>query len=960
MTASLTAPGKTPANDVEVIGQMLGRIRALETAPTTRVGSWVIADDGGVLKAFKPGTSMILGGDGAELPDLTEALAGYARLSDLEGLASQAELPDLITQLLGADGSPLTALLKALGLGLGGTGLSFTPEAIQALLGHIPMDNIEGLAEALAEAAINAGIDFANLGLKLFGLPGLDADQFAAVAHRFFSLFGNPDLSGPLNPLDLADIGKSFIQNAISPWIGSDPTSLLLGPRSPLDAAQLFNAINPALIPLVNVASVGDASPNYLENGGFDTRESVVDQGNQGWFWRGTSGHGNLGCAVIAPVAGRWETLESNIVPVAVNQVIPVGIWVHHIGTTSAAGTNGVMLNVRAYKRNAAGNPEIVSTTTVASIATPNGTSVNPGHAGYIELAGSFPVPAGVDYIALQLAIAPTVYGGEVEWDDGVISKTGLLPQNLVNGLPTDLANLANQAQAIIDNSVQALLGIAGTGFLPADLKTALTSFPKLNNLYDTLAGTPGGGLTQIAQRLLGLDTTGKLDASWLKNLGGIPTIPNLLTKAPDLAAHVDDVANALSGNTVTGTEVVGNLLPDAKTVMANLYEQVTGLTRRVQGLETEAQAAAIGGKRFNIDFSDYPNGPIPTSLFPLQNYSGPGGSTVAVKDGNAIWNLVNNGNRSWLGRYVDPTATDFQVVRGTMASAPEQGSNVRIWATARMNATGTDYVWARGYCTGWLSYKGDIGCTINGVETVWRSGVSLTWSLDMYLVAGVGNNARRYQVISGTTPVVDIINGQGGFVDNSLLDSNHRYWGSRADTNGQQTPGAIAGASVRDNAQPAVVGTTFRASRRVTSDVTIASGGAHVPNNFYETVDYISDDLSYNPADSCAVTVTDGGTYRCTHRAYHGLYGSGSGGMAMVTRNGVIQSRGPWADTQFSAGFAVIVSKQDATYGSFDVLCQAGDVLRPAFDFTSSMGDTGDAKLVDGSQSYWEVVKVG
>src|SRR4029077_10082296 len=102
---------------------------------------------------------------------------------------------------------------------------------------------------------------------------------------------------------------------------------------------------------------------------------------------------------------------------------------------------------------------------------------------------------------------------------------------------------------------------------------------------------------------------------------------------------------------------------------------------------------------------------------------------------------------------------TDFQIVRCTLAGAPpgdNGGSKPMIAAIGRVDnpANPRNYVWARGYNDGFLTYKGDVGCTVNGVDTTWFSGIPLTWSMDINVIFGVGGNPRRYQVFSGTTLV--------------------------------------------------------------------------------------------------------------------------------------------------------------------------------------------------------------
>ncbi|AEJ92025.1 minor tail protein [Mycobacterium phage HelDan] len=460
-----------------------------------------------------------------------------------------------------------------------------------------------------------------------------------------------------------------------------------------------------------------------------------------------------------------------------------------------------------------------------------------------------------------------------------------------------------------------------------------------------------------ITGRTQHLNSSGQLDASKLTNLVDMPEIPNGLDKMPDLQNLVDAATNALSGASQVGEEIIGAGLDIAKNTMENLFSMLSKVTRDVQALQSEQEASQVGGRRFNVDFSQYPNGPFPSGLFNI-TYSGPGTSTLAVSNGKAVWNTVNNGYRRATLIYPEPTLTPFQVVRGTLSSPPEQGTNVRIWSIARANETGTDFVFARGYCNGFLSYRGDIGCYKDGVEYVWASNVALTWSLDMKIVCGVGNDPRHHIVLSGDKIVIDLYEPAD---KQSRVDENHCYWGSIAETDGVRVPGNVAGASVVDNAPPAVVGTTLRVSKRSGGDVTIASGGSKVPNNFYETIDYQSPDLIYEPSKNCRVTATKAGTYLVEYRAYHGAFATNTGGHAQIYRNGNVYAKGSWGSCPFNVGFGVMSDPTDATHGSFLVPLNPGDYIEPGFWFSANMTNTGDAGLMaGGAQSYMSVARLG
>jgi hypothetical protein len=668
-------------------------------------------------------------------------------------------------------------------------------------------------------------------------------------------------------------------------------------------------------IDIIGIGQISDLVRNLLPNPSFLEANSI-SQGGGVWDWVNDIVHGTGGSATAGANGTLRELLSDPPTEVVPGEVLDVSQWLRWTGVTATAGQPAFGLGLTFY--DALNN--IVATPNLNTVVNPAAASANPTEDDFIKLLGTYTVPANAKWARQRLTIFPAALTGATWWGDGSLGKTQMLDADWLDDW---------------------------------------------QNLLDVLSGASAGlgSLVNMGLRMFALNPDGTVDASQLSNMTNLPVIPDLLGKAADFQVLNDNISNALSGMSIVGDELFGTELPTAKTVMEQLFNSLSANTRKIQQLETNQTAANVGGRQYNINFSDYPNGPFPSGLFNI-TMSGPGTSSLAIQDGKAVWNLVNNGDKTAFLLYPQTMATDFMIVRGTMASPPENndsGQKPRIWAIARSNAVGTDYVWARGYCTGFLSFKGDIGCTKAGVDHVWLSNVSLTWSLDMRLICGVGTNPRRHMVLSGDTIVVDLIEPAGA---QSIIDADHRWWGSRSDTNGVNTSGAIAGASVSDNAPPAVVGTTFRASKRTAQDVTINSGGQAVPNNFYETIDYITTDLIYRPGTNCEIEITKTGTYVVEWRAYHGLFFQGTGGHGLLYKKAaggayVPYARANWGDTQTS--FNAVASKVDATTGFAILALNPGDCIKPGFHFTSNMSNTGDnVILADGSQSWFAVTRVG
>ncbi|QGJ87760.1 minor tail protein [Mycobacterium phage Leogania] len=512
---------------------------------------------------------------------------------------------------------------------------------------------------------------------------------------------------------------------------------------------------------------------------------------------------------------------------------------------------------------------------------------------------------------------------------------------DVATSVSTIIGNLANLPKALLTGDFEA--------WVSTSFQSISTEVKQILEILGGLIVTPINSAVQAVKdwyaamnsRMSVIGTDGKINAS--------------ISQIPALQQVVDAATNAFSGASALGEEIANATVGHAKQTMENLYEMLTKTVRDVQSLQSEQEAAANGGRRFNIDFSDYPNGPFPASLFNL-TYTGPGTSTLAISNGNAKWSTVNNGYRRATLIYPTPTLTPQQIVRGTLATAPSQGTNVRIWAVARANAAGTDYVFARGYCTGFLSYKGDIGCVKNGVEYVWASNVPLTWNLDLRVVCGVGENPRRHQVYSGNSVVVDLIEPGD---KQSVLDQDHCYWGSITETDGSNTPGTVAGASVTDNAPPAVTGSTMRVYRSLSSGNAKSGGQAVLPANTLDAVDYRSEDISWNPATQTAV-VQKGGTYVMGMRVQvNEAQGFSEERFPLIYINGVPRIKMGSRRGISINGFGVPSVPQDIAYGGDGVqyYLAAGSTVQPGLKTDGNVNIVGDANA---SNTWFSMVRVG
>jgi hypothetical protein len=603
-----------------------------------------------------------------------------------------------------------------------------------------------------------------------------------------------------------------------------------------LDASQIVSGeLARWLMPLVPVSSIGNVSPELLANPNYATAASVSGAGT--WTWLATPDHtGDGSGCVSATCNGTLKQLMSDPdISVADGQVLNCSHWLQWSGVTGSGAC--FKLQVIAYQGTA-----LYNTTDLQTISNPAASS------GWQQLSGTYSVPAGAGVTSIRLAICITAAAtaGTTYWDDGSVKKSQLMLPDWVNGLVGFQNNTNTQVAArALQTDVMSLVNNLGLG-----------SFASVS-----------AGLTPITNRMQNLNASGQLPGSALigsvastlisgvLGIGNIPTSQLTKGNISDLQLITDQLTNGLIG---AGSQYNSTAIPVAGSASARgsidrIFQQVSDNVSMVQAMQVaNQQTQQTAGVSITVDFSTVPDGPAPSQW--TVTYSGSGTSVAGVKGGIAGWTTLNNdGNRTAIWRYnVQPTATDWQQISGSMQAPPAQASGSsaapRLYAMGRVNSTSTDYVWARGYCTGFLSYAADLGYTKAGVDTVWVSGINFGWNLSISMRCGANNNAREYQVFAGTTLVKDYVE----VGTNSMMDSSHRYWGCRSEmtsgSGGALDPGGIASGTCFDNMPPSSLGSTFRASRANTATVSVAGTGQQfLPGSFFDTVERITGDYSWD-----------------------------------------------------------------------------------------------------------------
>lgn len=692
----------------------------------------------------------------------------------------------------------------------------------------------------------------------------------------------------------------------------------LLNPESSLDSYKLSGSPPRGFFDMIPVSALGPAVTNMLANSHFVGPQSVI--GLDEWSHDDTRTH-SVGVdgagSARTELTGDARELGSNAISVVPGQKVPMRMyaaWENLVITGPT--TPPIQLIAQAYQEGQLVHDQILAR------AGRVGTSGD-----WVELTGEYVVPDAVEDVAiapdevrLLVRIETNGTAGSVWLSDGLLSKkpmAGIFDKDTVAGLPESIDMLDESGQMVLAVIIKALTGLPKVGWLFSDLEDSV------RDLFDD---------TQV--------TAGRADDAW-----GI---------GRSLIGHV---IMSIFGDDreYDPSDPLG-----AREALDALNRTVSTATRTLQDMQARDAGESAAGKVVTINFADYPDGPLPSVM--TVRYTGPGTSLLVIKKGVAQWNKADNRNRdAWVLYNVEPTATNFQLMRGTMSSPPEDttdGGRPHFYALGRVSSPaaetadgGISAVWVRAWSVGTLFlYRGDIGCIKDGVEYVWASNIPLTWSLDMTFVVGVGLDERQYQVFSGDTLIytyTEATGQPGGLsklaldtfdVDNQrVVDNRYRGWGSLAQlrykgTSGSNnTPkagGAIAGCSIADNELPAVVGSTAMMYRTNTGSVNITGGQVEtgVPNNFFEFVGRASRDIRTNTgAGTFQVTVTD--NYSINGRIE--LNNNYSATMYLLLQ--VKKGAGAWTTIGWGNYAYPNDSNMPAIVGHWDEQLEAGDLIRLA-----------------------------
>ncbi|WAC54969.1 hypothetical protein [Gordonia sp. SL306] len=424
--------------------------------------------------------------------------------------------------------------------------------------------------------------------------PGVGEDKLAVIREKMINAMIVAPLARLIAPklgLDPTDFDTiEEIEAALNPWgdlFGGDVdfgelVNVFEGDYTGDDAALLAiqsavgtlrslagGLIDPSRIPQLFLSQLSNASsPNLLSGfGDFGSAATIVDGGTV-WTWDASQGRTAPG-STRTTADGTLHVLNSEAVAASEGQALAVEAYAKWSGIAST-GT-AFLLQVRAFN-----GPTLVSTTTIGDpISSPAASG------GWSQLHGTFTVPAGVDSVKVQLAVAAAVTAGTVWFDDVSLRKTATsLPQDWITDLPDSLGDLWTGLTNLVNQALTAL-GITPTGSI----------LDKILDLADEL----GDWLDSTEDQAANLDDLiGNLLANPSTVIGALPQslVSGLSTALSNAHAQTLAVINAVLEG-IRKVPMVGGDIADR---LQELVDEVTSLNNTAVGTHAAIISGHSGG----------------------------------------------------------------------------------------------------------------------------------------------------------------------------------------------------------------------------------------------------------------------------------------------------------------------------------------------------------------------------
>jgi hypothetical protein len=334
--------------------------------------------------------------------------------------------------------------------------------------------------------------------------------------------------------------------------------------------------------------------------------------------------------------------------------------------------------------------------------------------------------------------------------------------------------------------------------------------------------------------------------------------------------------------------------------------------------------------------------------------FSGSGTGTLGLSNGRVKW--LGSADQRWCSaRYIGAeTKGDYQKIGVAFSTKPSRdilgGAKSVNRIAGRVSDDQQSFVAVDFTADGFI-----LGCQVGGSWTTWYSRVSTLFSpwefkagAAYWLECGTTGGARIYRVWENNK----ILHTHVESAATSNLGVGFRSVGvavkAFSDT---QLPGQVAAFAFYDNQAALKMGSGWRISRTSGSTADLSNGENNFPSNWFDTPDYITDDLVYDTTNN-RITVAATGWYQITVKQ-HGdssLIGGFSVQPTLLVNNSVVMRGQNFRWSGYNNGFA----------HSFIVYVTEGDTVKPGYWASATalaqLGG-GDAS---GFNTYWSGVYLG
>jgi hypothetical protein len=421
--------------------------------------------------------------------------------------------------------------------------------------------------------------------------------------------------------------------------------------------------------------------------------------------------------------------------------------------------------------------------------------------------------------------------------------------------------------------------------------------------------------------------------------LGGIGIIGGIVT---GIIGAVASFFGALFGG-FTGTTA-----PNNQASAFDVHLGADGLRKTVGELQSDVQSMKFdqlppGGGVYvdnavNPSDADWPNFDMFGS-----------GTVKIISNRGFVWAKSGKVSRSRMGIYEQVTASDLQVSGQIFRSLPQAGACNRV--LGRVGHSGDTRVYAGVY-----NNKVELGCYVDGVKHVFETALGAPSSSSLWeLQCGTEDDDYNILVFQNRSATAIIDYHDTDHV--SQLGSAFRAGGlemiSGPGAASETAPGDIMQFTLRDIAPPPILGTGLRV--RSLSSTTYPIPGAlisSISNGFFDSIDYMSDDVDWDPSLTQATIKTEG-HYAIKFAIPFNVWKSSVTVYPSYYQNSAV------GGSESPFGSAGTDSQTKGIFGSFDTYCHVGDTILPAMGIATSgaISIIGDGT---GQFAWMTITKVG